>query len=513
MRTDLDIKAVIADMDGVITQTAEIHAAAWKKMFDDYLKKRDGNSFKPLILYDDYKTFIDGKPRADGIRSFLKSRGITIPEGSQEDEEDTQTVHGLGILKNKIFLSLLKISGVKLYKDTIDILNIWKNRGIKLGAITSSKNGRYIMQQAQVLDMFEVLVDGIRSEELNLRGKPEPDIFIKAAEELGVERNQTMIIEDAISGVEGGRKGNFALVVGIARHGEDEELKKAGADIVVKELTEIKSIIPDIPSEKYFNDLPDALSRIKEIKNIIGNRRKAIFLDYDGTLTPIVSHPDKAVLTDQNRKLLSALADEITIAVVSGRDRADVKEKIRLESIYYAGSHGFDITGPNKIEMEYEEGKKIIPELDKAENNLKEELKDINGVLVERKKYAIAVHYRNVAESDVNAVKNAVQQELKRRKSLREGKGKKVLELKPDIEWHKGKAIHWLQEAIGIDTKNCFSIYIGDDITDEDAFRTIKDKGIGILVGDHNSRTSASYRLNDTEMVYEFLKKLCIGED
>jgi trehalose 6-phosphate phosphatase len=354
--------------------------------------------------------------------------------------------------------------------------------------------------------MFEVMVDGIRSEELKLKGKPEPDIFLQACEELNTDIQQAIILEDAVSGVEGGKKGKFAQVIGVARNNDEKLLKEAGADIVVTKLTDIDILIKE--NNKAVAELPDASESIDKIKSLIGNKKPVLFLDYDGTLTPIVSNPDDAILSDHTRDILVKLADKYLVAVISGRDRADVKSKVALENLIYAGSHGFDITGPDNLEMELDEGKKVIPDLDRAEESLNKNLGHIQGVLVERKKYAIAVHYRNVKDDMVQEVRNAVHTELDKQESLKEGKGKKVLELKPDFEWHKGKAIEWLKDALEINDEKYVIFFIGDDVTDEDAFRSIKDKGIGIMVGDHNEKTEALYRLKDTESVPEFLKEL-----
>jgi trehalose 6-phosphate phosphatase len=473
-------------------------------VFDDFLQKND-KDFKPLDINKDYRNYIDGKPRLDGIRSFLESRDITLPEGSPDDEEDKDTVYGLGKRKNKIFRRILEERGVEVYHDTRDKLKEWKEKGLKLAIITSSKNGRYIMERSGLLEMFDVMIDGIRSEELKIKGKPEPDIFLQAASELNVDINQAAVFEDAVSGVEAGKKGKFALVVGVARNGGEEDLKKAGADIVVNKLTELTEFEA---GGSEIEDLPDAFEKIEEVRRIIGEKKPALFLDYDGTLTPIVSNPDDAVISEEGRQILKETAEKYVTAVISGRDRADVKSKVQLENIVYAGSHGFDISGPDNLRMQSEEGGNLIPELDAAEEHLKKELAHIKGVLVERKKYAIAVHYRNVADENIQEVKNAVYKELEVQDKLKEGKGKKVLELKPDIDWHKGKAVEWLMKALKLNDEEYIPVYIGDDITDEDAFKEIKGKGIGIMVGKHGSRTYASFRLKDTDEALKFLKQL-----
>jgi trehalose 6-phosphate phosphatase len=501
---NLNYEAVILDMDGVITKTAIVHAKAWKNMFDEFLKEKHGESFQPLDIKDDYNKYIDGIPRHDGIRSFLKARNIDIPEGDPDDDPEEKTVQGLGKKKNKIFREIIEKEGVEVYDDALEMIDRWKKENIKLAVISSSKNCKYILEKSGLEDRFDVRVDGITLIEENLKGKPEPDMFVKAAEYLGVNVEETIIIEDAIQGVQAGQKGRFAFVVGVARNGKEEALKKAGADIVVKKLTELY----EMDREPHEN-LPNALIEIEQLFKIRGDRKFVVCLDYDGTLTPIVSDPEAAELPDDNRDIITQLSNHIPVAVISGRDLQDLKRKIEINSIIYAGSHGFDISGPDGLEMVHESEKEITPALDKAEQRLNEHLKDIRGAKIERKKFAIAVHYRNVDDHEVvQSVKNEVQKEADRQEILKTGSGKKIMELKPDIDWNKGYALTWLTEKMGWNAKNYLRIYIGDDITDEDGFEAIKESGIGILVGSHGEKTSASFALKDTEEVTEFVKKL-----
>ncbi len=254
--------------------------------------------------------------------------------------------------------------------------------------------------------------------------------------------------------------------------------------------------------------LPDANQNIEAIYNQIGSSEPALFLDYDGTLTPIVPDPEDATLSDHAKKIIKKLAEKINVCVISGRDRKNVASMVGLESVIYAGSHGFDISGPDGLEMQYEPGKKALPHLDEAEKNLNEKLKNIKGCQVERKKYAIAVHYRNVDEKEVDQVKDAVEEELKNQDRLKKGTGKKIIELKPDLDWHKGKALDWLMDKLDLKSDKFIPIFIGDDITDEDALKAVEEKGIGIIVDSHESDTSAKYKLKDTRETILFLEKL-----
>ena len=249
--------------------------------------------------------------------------------------------------------------------------------------------------------------------------------------------------------------------------------------------------------------IPSALEHVQEIA---GNRQLAIFLDYDGTLTPIVSHPEKALLSDSTRQTLQALVVRAWVAILSGRDLDDVRQRVNIGAIVYAGSHGFDIAGPRGVRKEV--ATEFLPRLDMVEKELGKQLAEIAGARVERKRFSIAAHYRNVNESDVPEVEQAVSEVAARHQELRKMDGKKVYELLPDIDWDKGKAVLWLLETPGLENAKIRSIYIGDDRTDEDAFRALENSGTGILVSEQPHPTAASYSLKDPTEVERFLREL-----
>ncbi len=254
------------------------------------------------------------------------------------------------------------------------------------------------------------------------------------------------------------------------------------------------------------SELPSAIDKWSEIAASLRTRRPVFFFDYDGTLTPIVSQPEDAILADDMRDVLRELSRLCTVAVVSGRDRADVEPLVDLEELIYAGSHGFDIKGPAGLRLEHEGGREALPDLENAERELRELIEPVPGARVERKRFAIANHYRNVATKDVPRVEQAVRDVLGRYERLRLSSGKKVFELRPDIAWDKGKAVLWLLEALGLAGPTVLPFYLGDDVTDEDAFHALAGHGIGILVGSPSYRTSAEYGLQDTTEVQRFLE-------
>ena len=250
--------------------------------------------------------------------------------------------------------------------------------------------------------------------------------------------------------------------------------------------------------------IPSALEHIQEIAGRSG--RLAIFLDYDGTLTPIVSQPQKALLPNSMRQTIRELAARTPVAILSGRDLDDIRQRVDLDTIIYAGSHGFDIAGPGELRKQV--AAEFLPSLDLAEKELEKAVAGILGARVERKRFSIAAHYRNVKEGDVPKLEGAVRDVAARHRELRRMEGKKVYELLPDIDWDKGKAVLWLLETLGLERAKVRPIYIGDDRTDEDAFRALGQCGAGILVSEQPRPTAASYSLKDPTEVERFLRGL-----
>jgi beta-phosphoglucomutase family hydrolase len=234
--------AVLLDLDGVITDTANIHAACWKQMFDEYLQKRAtqrGEAFHPFDIATDYRLYVDGKPRYDGVRDFLTSRGIRLPEGSPDDPPQAETVDGLGNRKNDLVDRIIEDKGVEPYEGSVELIRQLRHRGFKIAVVTSSQNCTAVLKAAKLDHFFDVQVDGNVIHAQHLAGKPAPDTYLMAARLLGVEPARAVVIEDAISGVEAGAAGNFGLVIGVARKGNAEELKHQGAHVVVKDLGEL----------------------------------------------------------------------------------------------------------------------------------------------------------------------------------------------------------------------------------------------------------------------------------
>lgn len=237
------ITTLLFDLDGVLTQTAKVHAAAWKQMFDAYLKERAEKTGEPFVPFtqDDYEAYVDGMPRADGTRSFLASRGITLPEGTPDDPPTAETIAGLGNRKNALVLEVMAEQGVDAYPGSVRYVDAAREAGLRSAVVSSSANAKQALEAAGIADRFEARVDGKTVAEEHLKGKPAPDTFLAGAKRLGVEPEQAAVFEDALAGVQAGRAGGFGYVVGVNR-GDDAQrrgLKEHGADIVVDDLAEL----------------------------------------------------------------------------------------------------------------------------------------------------------------------------------------------------------------------------------------------------------------------------------
>jgi beta-phosphoglucomutase family hydrolase len=237
-----NVDACLFDLDGVLTQTAKVHAAAWKQMFDTYLRERAARTGEPFVPFDevaDYDEYVDGKPRYDGVRSFVASRGIELPEGSPSDPPGAETVDGLGNRKNVLVLKLIREQGVEAYEGSVRYVRAVREAGLHRAVVSSSANTREVLRAVGIEDLFDQVVDGLVAEREQLAGKPAPDTYLAGARLLGVGPKQAAVFEDALAGVAAGRAGGFAFVVGVDRVGQADALRAHGADVVVSDLAEL----------------------------------------------------------------------------------------------------------------------------------------------------------------------------------------------------------------------------------------------------------------------------------
>jgi alpha,alpha-trehalase len=496
--------AVIFDLDGVVTDTASIHAAAWRTLFDDYLAGRPAREDEDHSPFtdDDYRRFVDGKPRYDGVADFLASRGIVVPHGNPSDSGDT-TVCGLGNRKQQVFLELMA-GGVPRFDSTVALVRKLQEAGVATAIYSSSRNCEQVLRAAGIGDLFAVRVDGVVADALGLPGKPDPAVLVEATRRLGARPERSVVVEDAIAGVEAGRNGGFALVIGVDRTGHADELLRSGADAVVPDLADVAVRTGDRPMSR----LPNALDSYGQLIGVVTGRRPVVFLDFDGTLSEIVSDPDAATLVDGAAKALENLASLCPVAILSGRDLADVQNRVGIPGLWYAGSHGFELIDADGGYHQNDAAAAAVPLLESAAAELRDALGHISGVNVEHKRFAVAIHYRNAAPERIGEVVAATHR-LGQRAGLRVSSGRMLVELRPDIDWDKGTTLAWIRDRMG-ESGRVLPIYIGDDLTDEDAFDAVRLDGIGIVVrhtetGDRP--TTAQFTLENPAQVREFLQR------
>ncbi|MBL6447681.1 trehalose-phosphatase [Fulvivirga sp. 29W222] len=502
------IDSLLCDLDGVLTKTADLHARAWKLLFDDLLEQASEGTLgvgQKFVIATDYPKFIDGKPRLEGIRSYLKARKLDIPEGDKDDPAEMKTVHGLGKKKNQLFHKLLNAEGVKIYAASIKAITAWKNKGLKIAVVSSSKNCLSILQSAGIEQLFDAIVDGNVAQEKGLAGKPEPDVFLYAAFLLQTNPKNAAVAEDAAVGIEAAKRGKFALSIGILKENNARILLKSEADVTVRDLSEITYTGESMRYPLSLEKLDHACLSEYHISRSLQLYEPVFFFDYDGTLTPIVAHPEDALLSQATRERLKTLSERASVAVISGRDKDDVKKLVGLENIFYAGSHGFDIEGPGSVTHHVPHAQDIMRSVIKATALLQEKLQATDGVQIEPKKFAVAVHYRNTPKDLWQEVREVCQQVADQFSNLKNSEGKMVMELRPDVDWDKGKAMEWVAGKLGVQSPQFHYFYMGDDFTDEDAFRALPENGTGILVGSHEGYTYADYHVKGPEEIDQLL--------
>lgn len=325
------------------------------------------------------------------------------------------------------------------------------------------------------------------------------------AERIGaaVRPGRCAVVTATADGVAKARSGGFALVIGVDATGSGDELRRRGADAVVTDLRDVQVRTGD----RRMSELPDAVAAL----DVAVAGRPAVFYDFDGTLSEIVDDPDAARLADGAADALTALTARCPVAILSGRDLADVRHRIGLPGIWYAGSHGFELTGPDGEHHHNEEAAAAIAVLEQAAEQLRDQLRHVTGVAVEHKRFGVAVHYRNAERDRVGEVTAAVRA-AGQRTGLRVTTGREVIELRPNVDWDKGKTLRWVLDHIhDVADGRLLPIYLGDDITDEDAFDAVRDDGIGIVVRhteDGDRATAARYALDSPAHVVAFTEQL-----
>ena len=380
--------------------------------------------------------------------------------------------------------------------STVTLVRQLQETGVGTAVFSSNPGCRNVLTAAGLDDLFAVCVDGPVS----------ASALVELADRLAVRPGRCVVVATDAADVAAAREGGFALVIGVDRAGHRDALRHSGADAVVPDLREVTVRTGD----QRMAQLPDALQALGLIDGLAA-RRPAVFFDFDGTLSDIVNDPDAATLAPGAGEALQKLAARCPVAVLSGRDLADVTERVGLPGIWYAGSHGFELTAPDGTHHQNDTAAATIPVLEQAAAELRDQLGSIPGVVVEHKRFGVAVHYRNAARDRVGEVAAAVRA-AGQRDALRVTTGREVIELRPDIDWDKGKTLRWvidhLQQA---GSGPMVPIFLGDDITDEDAFDAVRHDGVPIVVrhnDDGDRATAALFALDSPARVSEFIERL-----
>lgn len=402
--------------------------------------------------------------------------------------------------------------GLRVFDSTVLLGRQLQQAGLRTAVFSLFRDRMTVLDAMGLGDLFSVRIDGVIADELGPAAKPELTMLVEAVNQLAVRPGRCVVVESSGAGVAAGRSGGFALVIGVDRTGEHIEHSESvawyGADLVVPDL----SVITVRTGDRPMSSLPDARAALGTAGGLVVDRRPAVFFDFDGTLSDIVDNPDAAVLVSGAAEALQTLSTRCPVAVLSGRDLADVQQRIGLPGIWYAGSHGFELVGPDGSHHQNEAAMAAVPVLSEAAAALDAQLGAIPGVVVEHKRFAVAVHYRNTARDQVAEVIAAVRT-IGKQHGLRVTTGREVIELRPEIDWDKGKTLRWVISRL-IDRGEVDSVlplYLGDDITDEDAFDAVRDDGVGIVVrhtDDGDRATSARFALDSPADVVGFIEQL-----
>jgi alpha,alpha-trehalase len=501
--------AVIFNLDGVLTDAASLQRTAWASLFNDYLANRPAHEDEDHSPFtdEDYQQLIDGKQRPDGVADFLASRGISLPRGVPSDTSD-DTICGLASRQRQIYADLLDREA-PLFGAMVTLAQKLRDIEVAATAVHALGTGSRPVPKAGGIDsLLDTYIGGTAAEALSVAERPylvidqEATHVLDAAGKLGVHPHRTVVVGDTEAGLSAGRDAGFALVIGVDRTGRVDELFQRSADIVVADLADI----PVRTGDKRISEIPNVLESYGQLASIAIARESTLFLNCETALSQIVSDPGAVVLDDGMAEALARLADSSPVVIISCYDLADIRDKVGLPGIWYAGCHGFELVGPDGSHHEHEAGAAAVPVLADAAAELRATLEQIPGLRVVRTRFTVAVHYRGVASERIDEIV-ATTHRLGRRNNLRVTSGRMLVELRPDIDWDKGTRLSWIRSHID-ESKSLIPIYIGGDLTDEDAFEELQLGGIGIAVRqaeDDNRRTAARFVLDSPDQVREVL--------
>lgn len=426
------LEAALFDMDGVVTDTATAHAAAWKRMFDDFLRARAASSregFEPFDVERDYGPYVDGRSRYDGVTQFLESRGISLPSGEESDPPGTDTVCGLGNRKNRYFHEWLDDHPVRPYRDALHLIDVLRGAGVGTAVFSASRNARAVLDSAGLVGLFDVIFTGAEAASLGLPGKPDPTMLLETARRLQASPAEAAVVEDAAAGVEAAARGGFRPIIGVDRRGRARHaLADAGAGMVVRSLAELTWTRDAGFAVKTVDTVPLIDDHQAHLQTRGLGHRLVVFLNVDSPLTRPGDDSDPAVLPTDMRHAIGMLTRCCPVVIVSGRDVDVVRGVVRLDEVYCAGRHGLDIRGPGGWSRRLETGTVVVD---------------------------------------------------------------------------------WLLEQLGLDGTDVLPVYVGGQVTDEDAFSVLAGRGLTIAVRDAADRpTSADYAVRGPDDVQRLLERL-----
>ena len=499
-----EFRGVIFDLDGVITDTASIHFEAWKEVFDEMLQAREGEDFEPFTA-EDYREYVDGKPRFDGIESFLGARDIELPWGDEDTEAGVETIYGIGKAKNDRYLERLGEAELQVYEPSVELIRELRERNIPVAVVSSSKNCKRVLEQAGIEELFDARVDGVDiAENEELRGKPDPDMFLEAARRLGVDPHRSVVFEDAEAGVEAGRAGGFGLVVGVARSEEAKRtLVEHGADFAVSAMDEIE-VVDSKGRRADVEELPDARFYIEHI----GASEVAVFVGFDACLF-WEDGEGGAKVSESTCSILERIAGLCTVTIVSGRDVAELRERVALDNVVYAGNHGFDIVAPDGRRIDPHPGDDFLPDLAMASEALRRQIGSMEGVEILKRRFCICIRVAEGEDVDASQVRSRIDSVLAENPELRRFYRGGLHHIVPDVDWHEGRAIEQVLEALDLDRPGIRPLYIGDTSTGGRPFRFLAERGATIRVGERADTDSlAAFALEGNRQVQDFLARL-----
>lgn len=494
------LDAVIFALEGVIVDTIAIRGAVWADFYREHYPDR------PALAERDHARIAAGASPADAVADGLAARGVTLPKGAPSDSPTAETAWGIAKLLDRGFSDRIAHDGVPVNEATIDLARRVRSAGLGIAVCSAGRHASEILDAAGVGDVFGAGTTVVADE-------TDAEALAEAARQLDTDPARTAVVQGSPTALAASRSGGFAVTIGVARAGHEELLRRAGADVVVTDVAQIEFRA----GTRRISRIPDALTSRHQSAALLRTRRPAVFLDFDGTIAEIVNQPTAATLVEGVATELSRLARHCPVGIISGRDLADVRARVGVPGIWYAGSHGFELVGPDGQHYENEEAAAAEPDLVRVTSTLCDRLRSVPGVLVESKRFAVSVHYRNVDAERVDEVISIACAAVAEEPRLRATGGRKVVEIRPDVDWDKGRALSWVLDHVGA-SDDLLPIYVGDDLTDEDAFDAIESSGFGIVVRhgeDGDRRSAARFAVDGPAQVHELLQRIAdlVGSD